>query len=402
METKRIRVRLADMRPNPGNPRKDMGDLRSLADSIEATGGQPVNPIVVARDGNVWRIVDGERRYRALLLLAVDSMATDAEAEVLACGSLGDAQEMVAMVATDDKRPLSETERARGVQGMLDLGVGEEVAAKAARVGREQVAAVRRVSKAAPDGTQLTIAQMVAADSMATDAERDAVLAAGEGWEAKARSLERARADREAVEAITAAAAARGVSFADAVPEGMDYAGRVSCADDVDALPEGATLVRAGGSASFWAYEPSDGEESSAAAETRRLADESAAAVAASARRMAAHLKGLLDANPQCRELRALREAVADARRPGCEGSVLELLAPEPAAMPVGAWEMADLAAEMLANLRGLRNGWKDGLVEWKCADYARVYDLVSACGWAPTEEDRELRDLAREGGGGE
>lgn len=36
------------------------------ARSIEATGGEPLNPPVVVADGNVYRIVDGERRYRAL------------------------------------------------------------------------------------------------------------------------------------------------------------------------------------------------------------------------------------------------------------------------------------------------------------------------------------------------
>lgn len=65
MDFTRERVSLADIRPSKENPRSDFGDIAALADSIRATGNEPVNPPVVVRDGNVYRIVDGERRYRA-------------------------------------------------------------------------------------------------------------------------------------------------------------------------------------------------------------------------------------------------------------------------------------------------------------------------------------------------
>lgn len=66
MQFEKKSVRLGDIRPSEQNPREDFGDIGALARSIEATGGEPLNPPVVVADGNVFRIVDGERRYRAL------------------------------------------------------------------------------------------------------------------------------------------------------------------------------------------------------------------------------------------------------------------------------------------------------------------------------------------------
>lgn len=66
MQFEKKSVRLGDIRPSGQNPREDFGDIGALARSIEATGGEPLNPPVVVADGNVYRIVDGERRYRGL------------------------------------------------------------------------------------------------------------------------------------------------------------------------------------------------------------------------------------------------------------------------------------------------------------------------------------------------
>ena len=66
MEASKCRVALRDIVPSKTNPRGDFGDISALAETIRATGGEPVNPPVLVRDGNICRIVDGERRYRAL------------------------------------------------------------------------------------------------------------------------------------------------------------------------------------------------------------------------------------------------------------------------------------------------------------------------------------------------
>lgn len=63
MELKRVRT--ADVYPSEANPRRDFGDLDALAASFELNPrhpGEPMNPPLLVRDGEVYRIVDGERR----------------------------------------------------------------------------------------------------------------------------------------------------------------------------------------------------------------------------------------------------------------------------------------------------------------------------------------------------
>ena len=100
MQFEKRQVRLGDIRPSEQNPREDFGDIGALARSIEATGGEPLNPPVVVADGNVYRIVDGERRYRALSSI----YGEDREVSALVAESMDEANELVAMLATDDEK----------------------------------------------------------------------------------------------------------------------------------------------------------------------------------------------------------------------------------------------------------------------------------------------------------
>lgn len=62
-------VKTDDAYPSEGNPREDFGDLEALAATFAlnpANPGEPLNPPVLVRDGEVYRIVDGERRWRAM------------------------------------------------------------------------------------------------------------------------------------------------------------------------------------------------------------------------------------------------------------------------------------------------------------------------------------------------
>ena len=109
MQFEKKSVRLGDIRPSEQNPREDFGDIGALARSIEATGGEPLNPPVVVADGNVFSIVDGERRYRALSSI----YGEDREVSALVADTMDEANELVAMLATDDKIQLTEAERAQ-------------------------------------------------------------------------------------------------------------------------------------------------------------------------------------------------------------------------------------------------------------------------------------------------
>lgn len=240
MDFTRERVSLADIRPSKENPRSEFGDIDALADSIRATGNEPVNPPVVVRDGNVYRIVDGERRYRALR--EVWKREPGHEVTVLVAGDLDAANELVAMVATDDKLQLSDAERARGVQQMLILGVDEERVSRASRASAKQVRAAKRLAGRVQDGWQVTLDQLAAADALDSEEDREAVLSAGESWRWKEQSI-RARMDREQKAARKLewlVEAGIPVQAGGDAPEGMEHVANVFSYEPLSRVKEAA------------------------------------------------------------------------------------------------------------------------------------------------------------------
>ncbi|MEE0750401.1 MAG: ParB/RepB/Spo0J family partition protein [Collinsella sp.] len=219
MQFEKKSVRLGDIRPSEQNPREDFGDIGALARSIEATGGEPLNPPVVVADGNVYRIVDGERRYRALSSI----YGEDREVSALVADTMDEANELVAMLATDDKRQLTEAERARGVQQMLVLGVDEQRIERASRATAGQIRAARRLRGRIDAGAQVTLEQLEAASAFEDEKDIEAVLAAGDGWAGKAdgirRRIEREEAKAEDYDAFGDA----GIPVVKEKPEGFTY-----------------------------------------------------------------------------------------------------------------------------------------------------------------------------------
>lgn len=218
MQFEKRQVRLGDIRPSGQNPREDFGDIGALARSIEATGGEPLNPVVVVADGNVYRIVDGERRYRALSSI----YGEDREVSALVADTMDEANELVAMLATDDKRQLTEAERAHGVQQMLVLGVDEQRIERASRATAGQIRAARRL-RGSIEGRQVTLEQLEAASAFDDEKDIEAVLAAGDGWAGKAdqirRRVEREEAKAEDYDAFGDA----GIPVVKEQPEGFNY-----------------------------------------------------------------------------------------------------------------------------------------------------------------------------------
>ena len=196
MPAVRIKVKLSDI-VSGENPRQDFGDIDALAATIEATGGEPVNPPVVVMDGDRYRLVDGERRVRALRKIhdKQDDVA------VIAFDEYDEAESAVAMVATDDKKELSDAERARGFQRMLKLDVPTATIARATRRKADEVRKAMSVAGEAPE--QATIDQMICAAEFEDEGDRAAVLAAGpDGFRRKAEGIRR-RIDAEREDAET-------------------------------------------------------------------------------------------------------------------------------------------------------------------------------------------------------
>ena len=67
-------VPIGDLRPNPNQPRHEFKEkeLRELADSIDQNG--ILQPLLVRRNGLVYEIVAGERRYQAAKLAGLETV----------------------------------------------------------------------------------------------------------------------------------------------------------------------------------------------------------------------------------------------------------------------------------------------------------------------------------------
>lgn len=143
-----LKVPLSEIEPDPGNPRKEFGDLLELAAGFDlnpVSPHEPWHPLVLVRlEGGGYRIVDGERRWRAMRAAGKVS-----EAHALVFGEIGEAEAVVAMLATDDKLGLTDAERARGVQQALDLGVAPSKVDRAARLKKGTAKRVRAGMEAA-------------------------------------------------------------------------------------------------------------------------------------------------------------------------------------------------------------------------------------------------------------
>lgn len=258
MQFEKKSVRLGDIRPSGQNPREDFGDIGALARSIEATGGEPLNPPVVVADGNVFRIVDGERRYRALSSI----YGEDREVSALVADTMDEANELVAMLATDDKRQLTEAERARGVQQMLVLGIDEQRIERASRATAGQIRAARKLRGRIDAGVQVTLEQLEAASAFDDEKDVEAVLAAGDGWAGKADSIRR-RVEREEAKAEDYDAFGdAGIPVVKEQPEGFNYTdwANVGLAAQKLEGKEFAAGTVAVWKGSYWdLYEPDDG-----------------------------------------------------------------------------------------------------------------------------------------------
>jgi len=382
--------------PSGGNPRRDFGDIGRLAESIRATGGQPVNPIVCVLDGDKYRIVDGERRWRALKELGAET------ADVVVFRGYGEAEEAVAAMATDDKRQLSDAERARGFQRMLLLGVGDERAGAAAGLAPEAVRRARRVKAPVPE--QATLDALIAASEF-DDEEAQAAVLASHYPEATAEGLRRDRkaaAKRAALLEEIAAACPQAEEREGEAPSGWSEEGRrlrlVAVVRSKTAARglaghEGPLYLYADGSG-WGAYAPR-GEADPEAAERERVADLRARSKAA-CEGLLAGMVCLVD--DRCAG-DALRRAAEAARRPvvptyaeGDLGEEAVAAARRIAETSVaGDLEAARLLVDVFDRTRaaGLRD-WDGSLSRDACGRVAPLAAAARADGWAD-----ELPDLA-------
>lgn len=384
MGIEKKRVPLAAIEPSAANPREDFGDIAALADTIRATGGEPVNPPVVVADGNVFRIVDGERRYRALR--EIYKREPGRQVTALVADGMDAANELVAMLATDDKQPLTEEERARGVQQMLVLGVDTERVARAARAARGKVVAARKMAPLVPEGVQATLDQMLAASELPDDmAER--VLGAGDRWREEERRVRRELSEREAERTILAELERVGIEVtADVVtPEGHVYAGVVSArtaAEDADRLAaKGCDIAYLKGS-SCYAYMPKAADGPSEEEQARRRAVDEDRAICG---RIAESMCGFICAGGLSGELPPeIAEAAIGHRTDGLGKGRSAEAVPYVDGLPASE---ADAAVFILASIEEFQGGVLSGFAvpsAYRAGELAATYDLMALAGWEP------------------
>lgn len=136
-----VPMSLTSLRPHPANPRRDLGDLSELADSIRAHGVRQ-NLLVVPDpdEQGAYRVVIGNRRAEAAQLAGVDSVP------VVVDRTLTPAQQLELMLLENIQRTdLTPVEEADGYQGLLDLGLDEKEIAKRTGRSRSTVAARLRL-----------------------------------------------------------------------------------------------------------------------------------------------------------------------------------------------------------------------------------------------------------------
>lgn len=130
-------VALDHLVPHPDNPRKDLGDLTELVDSIKAQGVRQ-NLLVVPDPGDPDRhmIVIGHRRAAAARLAGLTELPAVVDP------TLTPAQQLELMLVENVQRSdLTVVEEADAYQGLLDLGLTKADLAKRTGVSKTTVAA---------------------------------------------------------------------------------------------------------------------------------------------------------------------------------------------------------------------------------------------------------------------
>ena len=236
------KVRLADVLPNPNNPRKDFAGIEELAASFGANvkaPGEPFIPPILVKDGSRYIIVDGERRIRAMRKLGVEEFTANVAED------MEEADTLAAMVATDSKQELTELEKSRGVQQMLLLGVDPVRVEKAA--GIKGAAKVRKaMGKVGGKSDTMSIEHLLAIEELGDDAAAVKTLTEcpENQWRNEYGRICKMRESRERYKALVDAISTAGGTIVDRVDSGYTYKRAVYVGDEVKDVEDSLFIVR--------------------------------------------------------------------------------------------------------------------------------------------------------------
>ncbi len=181
-------IPISDLRENPRNPRKDMGDLTELTNSVKRNGIRQnliVTPILDddGEETDTYRIIAGHRRFaaakKAHLIAVPCAIARD----------LDEADEVMAMLEENmQRRNLSPMEEGQGVQMCLDLGISMEKLEHRTGLSEQTLKHRVEIAKLTPEiveekseAFQLNLKALYALEKIKDPKKRDEVLKRAEG-----------------------------------------------------------------------------------------------------------------------------------------------------------------------------------------------------------------------------
>jgi ParB family chromosome partitioning protein len=118
-----VNIRVDQIKANPNQPRRDLGDLGSLAASIKAEGVlQPVLVEGPMPDGFYW-LVDGERRWRAAMLAELEEIPALVRTAVVRSNGAGSRERLLlAVVANMQRKQMDPLEEALAFRQLAENG----------------------------------------------------------------------------------------------------------------------------------------------------------------------------------------------------------------------------------------------------------------------------------------
>lgn len=399
-----VRMPIADLRASSLNPRTSFTGIEELADSFELNPnnpGEPITPIIAVRDANVARVVDGERRLRAMR-----KRKRVKECWVMLCDDMADADAALAMLAVNTRENLTDAEVGRGFQQAMLLGVPEETIDKMA--GRPVSAALKRHAQARGKVETISLDQLLAADEFADDPEAyaDVLDADNWGWVARQRQDARERAEEEAnLAAAIEEARAKGLDVRDKRPKGsicertlyLSTAAETIREDCQEWVCEGYVLVlspKSWAPCELYSMAQSDGDEATVATKSgmrramqharKRRVEFIVGRLVASGTAQLANVSALVAAYVRDIALYKLEELC---KRAGVDASNIPVVANE------------FVIASYWGEFDHMTNDEVDGMIDGRaygCA-YRRQCDILAALerdGYEPEQEERDLVEL--------
>jgi len=135
-----VNINQLDPNPNQARRRFEEESLNELADSIRLYG--IIEPIIVKESEGRYRIIAGERRYRAARLAKLK------EVPVLLREAADEENEIVALIENIQRMDLNPVEQAHGVAALMDTyGYTQDAVSQKLGKSRSQIANLLRIRK---------------------------------------------------------------------------------------------------------------------------------------------------------------------------------------------------------------------------------------------------------------